>query len=111
MGQQRLANIMCFKCGQKVYYRKDCGTSPMSDQTWSMPTYSHPTLVTTSFSIAQSSLATTLKELAKVKHKNCQLKNNLQQTPSKQGSTSRYTVTKPAVALKVVMTKNPTFGK
>ena len=50
MRQQRLSYLTCFKCNQKGNYRKDCpnstGTSPVPDQSSSMPTYSPLTMVT-----------------------------------------------------------------
>ena len=48
--QQWLANITCYKCGQKDLYRKDCPksacTSPGPYQKMLMQPYSPPTTVT-----------------------------------------------------------------
>ena len=77
MRQQRSANITCFKCGQKAHNMQDypnlADTSPVSGQALSVSIYSMPTMVTqmmiASYAIPQSSLASILKQLVKVKQK------------------------------------------
>ena len=92
MKQQWLANITCSKCRPKGQYRKDCpnlaGTIPGPDQ--NMPLQSNMAsmtvaqMETASYAIPQSSLLTNLRELAKVKQTDEQLKQNVQMTQHKQ---------------------------
>ena len=88
---EKIKKITCNKCGQKGNYRKDCysssGTSPVPDKTPITPMYSSPTTVTQTvtalYAVPQSSLVIILKELAKVKQTNWQLRKSIQQMPLK----------------------------
>ena len=82
--QQRLANITCFKYGQKGHHRKHCPNSPGThsalDQNIPGQTYRPPTTVTqtvtTSYTVPQSSLVTILKQFARAKQMNHQLRKH-----------------------------------
>ena len=110
------ANITCYRCGQKGYYRKDCpsstGTSPVPDQT---PMYSPPTIVkqlgTASYVVSQSNSVIILKELPKSKQMNWKLRKSMQQIPPKQNHPTQPKVTKPTMSSKEVTAKTSAIGK
>ena len=116
MRQQRLANMICYKCGQKGQYRKDYTNSicisPVLDQNlmYTLPT-TLTQMVMASYAVPSVVLVTILKELAKAKQMNQQLRKSIQQTPSKQTPLMQPEVTRLSTTLKVVTTKSSTISK
>ena len=96
MTQQRFTNISCFLVIDEYHYGKDCPNLTVKLQQYQPIVHlqSLTQTVTASHIVSQSSLVTIIKELAKVKETNQQLRKGIQQLSSKQNPTTQPTAIK-----------------